>query len=63
MDTTEEANGTYFYHGSTNLTPGELLDIIFWKNSVTRWGLIPSLGLRSCRSTMVKDKNETRWGY
>lgn len=27
MDTTEELNGTYFYHGVENLTPQELL---FW---------------------------------
>lgn len=29
MDTTEELNGTYFYHGHTNVTPGELFDLIF----------------------------------
>ena len=29
MDTTEERNGTYFYHGHTNVTPGELFDLIF----------------------------------
>lgn len=29
MDTTEEINGTYFYRGHSNVTPGELLEIIF----------------------------------
>ncbi|KFC86956.1 MULTISPECIES: STM2901 family protein [Hafnia] len=29
MDTTEETNGTYFYHGHPNVTPGELFDLIF----------------------------------
>ena len=29
MDTTEELNGTYFYHGFPNLTAGELFDVIF----------------------------------
>lgn len=29
MDTTEEINGTYFYHGHANVTPGELFDMIF----------------------------------
>lgn len=29
MDTTEERNGTYYYHGHTNITPGELFDLIF----------------------------------
>jgi hypothetical protein len=29
MDTTEESNGTYFYHGHANLTAGELFDLIF----------------------------------
>lgn len=39
MDTTEEANGTYFYHGSTNLTPGELLDIIFLEEFCNEMGI------------------------
>ncbi len=29
MDTTEETNGTYYYHGHANVTPGELFDLIF----------------------------------
>jgi hypothetical protein len=29
MDTTEEVNGTYFYHGHSNVTPAELFDLIF----------------------------------
>lgn len=29
MDTTEEAKGTYWYHGHSNVTPGELFDLIF----------------------------------
>ena len=29
MDTTEEANGTYWYHGHPNVTSGELFDLIF----------------------------------
>lgn len=29
MDTTEELNGTYFYHGQSNLSSGELFDVIF----------------------------------
>ena len=29
MDTTEEANGTYWYHGHANVTSGELFDLIF----------------------------------
>lgn len=29
MDTTEEINGTYYYHGHANVTPGELFDLIF----------------------------------
>ena len=29
MDTIEEINGTYFYHGQHQLSPGELFDVIF----------------------------------
>lgn len=29
MDTTEEINGSYYYHGHPNVTPGELYDLIF----------------------------------
>lgn len=29
MDTTEEINGAYFYHGHANVVPGELFDLIF----------------------------------
>ncbi|MGU3412381.1 STM2901 family protein [Enterobacteriaceae bacterium C34A] len=29
MDTTEEINGSYYYHGHPNVTPGELFDLIF----------------------------------
>jgi hypothetical protein len=29
MNTTEELNGTYFYHGHSNLSAGELFDLIF----------------------------------
>lgn len=29
MNTLEEINGTYYYHGHPNVTPGELFDLIF----------------------------------
>lgn len=39
MDTTEELNGTYFYHGHSNLTPGELVEIIFLEEFCTELGI------------------------
>lgn len=39
MDTTEELNGTYFYKGLTNLTPGELLFFIFLEEAQKQLGV------------------------
>src|SRR5215207_4996676 len=39
MDTTEELNGTYFYHGHTNVTPGELFDLIFLEQFCDELGI------------------------
>ncbi|GAA3587740.1 hypothetical protein GCM10023078_14370 [Gibbsiella greigii] len=39
MDTTEELNGTYFYHGHSNLSPGELLDVIFLEQFCDELGI------------------------
>lgn len=39
MDTTEELNGTYFYRGHSNLTPGELVEIIFLEEFCTELGI------------------------
>ncbi|WP_029686133.1 STM2901 family protein [Tatumella saanichensis] len=38
MDTVEELNGTYFYKGLTNLTPGELFFFIFLEEAQKRLG-------------------------
>ncbi|CNH61148.1 membrane protein [Yersinia aldovae] len=32
MDTVEELGDTYFYHGYSNLTPGELFNLIYLEN-------------------------------
>lgn len=40
MDTTEEINGTYFYHGHANVTPGELFDMIFIEQLADALGMI-----------------------
>lgn len=47
MDTTEELNGTYFYHGHANVTPGELFDLIFVEQ------LADSLGITTEATTLV----------
>ncbi|CRY67045.1 putative phage membrane protein [Yersinia kristensenii] len=39
MDTIEELNGTYYYHGHTQLTPLELFNLIFLENFSERTGL------------------------
>jgi hypothetical protein len=39
MDTVEELGGTYFYHGYTNLTPGELFNAIFLESFADHIGL------------------------
>ncbi|MBL5928781.1 hypothetical protein I7V30_05745 [Lelliottia amnigena] len=39
MDTTEELNGTYFYHGQVNLTAGELFDVIFLEQFCDELGI------------------------
>ncbi len=43
MDTTEELNGTYFYHGQSNLSAGELLMSFFLNNFVTNLALVLNL--------------------
>lgn len=44
MDTTEERNGTYFYHGQSNLTAGELFDVIFFEQFCDEFGIGVSSG-------------------
>lgn len=39
MDTFEELNGTYFYHGHTNVSAGELFNLIFLENFADSFGL------------------------
>lgn len=39
MDTTEELNGTYFYHGQSNLSSGELFDVIFLEQFCDELGI------------------------
>lgn len=39
MDTTEELNGTYFYHGQSNLPAGELFDVIFLEQFCDELGI------------------------
>lgn len=39
MDTTEELNGTYFYHGQSNLSAGELFDVIFLEQFCDEFGI------------------------
>ncbi|MFH7171700.1 hypothetical protein ACHWGM_22190, partial [Klebsiella pneumoniae] len=39
MDTTEELNGTYFYHGQSNLSAGELFDVIFLEQFCDELGI------------------------
>lgn len=46
MDTTEELNGTYFYRGNSNLTPGELVEIIFLEEFCTELGIDAVAGLQ-----------------
>lgn len=47
MDTTEELNGTYFYHGHANVTPDELFDLIFIEQ------LADALGITTEAATLV----------
>lgn len=47
MDTTEELNGTYFYHGHSNVKPGELFDLIFIEQ------LADALGMTTEAVTLV----------
>ncbi len=47
MDTTEELNGTYFYHGQSNLSAGELFDVIFLEQFCDEPGLALSQVLLS----------------
>lgn len=47
MDTTEELNGTYFYHGHTNVTPIELFNLIFVEQ------LADALGITTEAATLV----------
>ncbi|SUG64593.1 membrane protein [Salmonella enterica subsp. enterica] len=63
MDTTEELNGTYFYHGQSNLSAGELFDVIFIEQFCDELGI--GIGVRCCyprRATVVKNQNETGRG-
>lgn len=39
MDTVEELGGTYFYHGNANVTPQELLVLIFVESLADHLGL------------------------
>lgn len=39
MDTVEELNGTYFYHGHANVTAQELFNLIFIESFADRTGL------------------------
>ncbi len=39
MDTFEELNGTYFYHGHTNVSAGELFNLIFLQNFADSFGM------------------------
>ncbi len=39
MDTTEELNGTYFYHGHLNVTPQELFLLIFAESLADHLGV------------------------
>lgn len=39
MDTTEELNGTYSYHGQSNLSAGELFDAIFLEQFCDELGI------------------------
>lgn len=47
MDTTEEAYGTYWYHGHANVSPGELFDLIFIEQ------LADALGITTEAATLV----------
>lgn len=47
MDTTEEINGTYWYHGHANVTAGELFDLIFIEQ------LADSLGISTEATALV----------
>ena len=47
MNTTEELNGTYFYHGHTNVTPIELFNLIFVEQ------LADALGITTEAATLV----------
>lgn len=44
MDTTEESNGTYFYHGQAHLTAGELFDVIFLEQFCEELGISITAG-------------------
>jgi len=64
MDTTEERNGTYFYRGHSNVTPGELLEIIFLEEFCVELGIdaisgAAILGGQPWLSTRAKPKGAT----
>ena len=54
MDTTEESNGTYFYHGQAHLTAGELFDVIFLEQFCEELGIsFHAPSLRLCTDNAV----------
>lgn len=67
MDTTEELNGTYFYHGQSNLSAGELFDVIFLEQFCDELGIGIESGAailagQPWLKTVVKNQNETGRG-
>lgn len=60
MDTTEEANGTYWYHGHSNLSAGELFDLIFLEQFCDELDIgIESGAAILAGATLVKNKAKT----
>lgn len=57
MDTIEEINGTYFYHGQYQLFPGELFDVIFLEQFCDELGLgirvLTPVGVRMQKTTKL----------
>lgn len=58
MDTTEELNGTYFYHGQSNLSAGELFDVIFLEQFCDELGI----GIESGAAILAGQKNQNETG-
>lgn len=63
MDTTEELNGTYFYHGLDNVTAQELFWLIFLEAFAKHEGLAIEIAAMIILDTETEGVREVNMGY